>query len=115
MEHRVGIVHERPDGAAADAQRVGHERVRDDREAALLVDARDRRTERSPRPDALAHEQALDAMRHRFGCGFLCIASGYIPPRLNILSQLDADGNVIPTLQESVDDDWLLISAENES
>ncbi len=46
---------------------------------------------------------------------FLCIASGYIPPRLNILSQLDADGNVVPTLQESVDDDWLLISAENES
>ena len=25
---------------------------------------------------------------------FLCIASGYIPPKLNILSQLDADGNV---------------------
>jgi hypothetical protein len=46
---------------------------------------------------------------------FLCIASGYIPPRLNILSQMDADGNVVPTLQESVDDDWLLISAENES
>ena len=46
---------------------------------------------------------------------FLCIASGYIPPRLNILSQLDADGNVVPVLQESVDDDWLLISAENES
>lgn len=45
---------------------------------------------------------------------FLCIASGYIPPRLNILSQLDADGNVVPVLQESVDDDWLLISAENE-
>lgn len=46
---------------------------------------------------------------------FLCIASGYIPPKLNILSQLDADGNVIPVLQESVDDDWLLISAENET
>jgi hypothetical protein len=46
---------------------------------------------------------------------FLCIASGYIPPRLNILSQLDADGNVVPTLQESVDDDWLLIAAENET
>jgi hypothetical protein len=45
---------------------------------------------------------------------FLCIASGYIPPKLNILSQLDADGNVVPVLTESVDDDWLLISAENE-
>ena len=46
---------------------------------------------------------------------FLCIASGYIPPKLNILSQMDAEGNVVPTLTESVDDDWLLISAENES
>lgn len=45
---------------------------------------------------------------------FLCIASGYIPPKLNIFSQLDADGNVVPVLQESTDDDWLLISAENE-
>ena len=45
---------------------------------------------------------------------FLCIASGYIPPKLNILSTFDAEGNVVPLLQESMDDDWLLISAEHE-
>ncbi len=45
---------------------------------------------------------------------FLCIASGYIPPKLNILSQFDAEGNVVPVLQESADDDWLLISTEQE-
>jgi len=43
---------------------------------------------------------------------FLCIASGYIPPKLTILSQFDADGNVVPVLHESMDDDWLLISPE---
>ncbi|TLD70822.1 hypothetical protein FEM03_10975 [Phragmitibacter flavus] len=46
---------------------------------------------------------------------FLCIASGYIPPKLNILSQLNAEGQVVPVLQESVDDDWLLISTEHEN
>ncbi len=45
---------------------------------------------------------------------FLCIASGYIPPRLNISSALDADGNVKPVAHESVDDDWLLISPEHD-
>ncbi|MEI6535096.1 MAG: ATP-binding cassette domain-containing protein, partial [Verrucomicrobiaceae bacterium] len=45
---------------------------------------------------------------------FLCIASGYIPPRLNITSALDADGNVKPVAHESVDDDWLLISPEHD-
>jgi hypothetical protein len=45
---------------------------------------------------------------------FLCIASGYIPPKLNILSALDDDGNVVPRIHESMDDDWLLISAEHE-
>ena len=45
---------------------------------------------------------------------FLCIASGYIPPRLNISSTLDIDGNVMPVAHESVDDDWLLISPEHD-
>ncbi len=45
---------------------------------------------------------------------FLCIASGYIPPRLNITSTLDIDGNVQPVAHESVDDDWLLISPEHD-
>lgn len=45
---------------------------------------------------------------------FLCIASGFIPPKLNILSQLDEEGRVVPVMQESVDDDWLLISPEAE-
>jgi hypothetical protein len=45
---------------------------------------------------------------------FLCIASGYIPPRLNISSALDADGNIMPVAHESVDDDWLLISPEHD-
>lgn len=43
---------------------------------------------------------------------FLCIASGYIPPRLNITSRLDEHGNVHPVVHESVDDDWLLISPD---
>ena len=45
---------------------------------------------------------------------FLCIASGYIPPRLNITSQLDSEGNVQPVANESVDDDWLLISPDHD-
>ena len=45
---------------------------------------------------------------------FLCIASGYIPPKLNILSQMNEAGQVVPVLQESIDDDWLLISTEHE-
>ncbi len=45
---------------------------------------------------------------------FLCIASGYIPPRLNINSKLDENGNVHPVAHESVDDDWLLISPEHD-
>lgn len=52
--------------------------------------------------------------RRSFLYQFLCIASGYIPPKLNILSQMNAEGQVVPVLQESVDDDWLLISTEHE-
>ncbi|MFZ4764999.1 MAG: hypothetical protein ACOYMN_08590 [Roseimicrobium sp.] len=53
--------------------------------------------------------------RRSFLYQFLSIASGYIPPKLNILSQLDEAGHVIPVLQESVDDDWLLLSTEHEA
>ena len=45
---------------------------------------------------------------------FLCIASGYIPPRLNITPRLDAQGNVTPEAHEVMDDDWLLISPEHD-
>ena len=46
---------------------------------------------------------------------FLCIASGYIPPRLNIVSQVGLDGNIQPMATQSLDDDWLLISPEHDS
>lgn len=46
---------------------------------------------------------------------FLCIASGYIPPRLNIVSQVGPDGNIQPMATQSMDDDWLLISPEHDS
>lgn len=40
------------------------------------------------------------------------IASGYIPPRLQIISHLDEEGNIQYSSIESVDDSWLLISNE---
>ena len=57
MEDRVRLVKQAPDRSAAGAQRVGHERVGDDRDAALFVDPRHGRPERAPRPDALVDEQ----------------------------------------------------------
>ncbi|MHA1284763.1 MAG: hypothetical protein ACTSQP_19860 [Promethearchaeota archaeon] len=41
------------------------------------------------------------------------IASGYIPPRLQIISHLDEHGNIQYTSVESTDDSWLLISHED--
>ena len=43
------------------------------------------------------------------------IASGYIPPRLQIVSHLDETGNVQYESYESTDDCWLLIAHEEES
>ena len=40
------------------------------------------------------------------------IASGYIPPRLQIISHLDEEGNIQYSSIESIDDSWLLISNE---
>jgi len=39
----------------------------------------------------------------------LCIASGIIPPRMNILSQLDEHGEIKYKTYQSIDDSWLLI------
>tara|TARA_R110002096_G_scaffold16106_39_gene55278 strand:+ start:1695 stop:2714 length:1020 start_codon:yes stop_codon:yes gene_type:complete len=43
----------------------------------------------------------------------LSIASGHIPPKTTILSEIDDEGNVAYRKVESVDDNWLLLAAEN--
>jgi hypothetical protein len=45
---------------------------------------------------------------------FLCIASGFIPPRLNITPTIGEDGNIKPVAHEVLDDDWLLITPEHD-
>ncbi|MFV0415949.1 MAG: hypothetical protein ACK5NG_06235 [Chthoniobacterales bacterium] len=42
----------------------------------------------------------------------LSIASGYIPPKTNISTQLGKDGEINHVTFEAVDDDWLLISTD---
>ncbi|MGV9173986.1 MAG: hypothetical protein ACOC35_15670 [Promethearchaeia archaeon] len=42
------------------------------------------------------------------------IASGYIPPRLKMLSHLDEDGEIQYESYESTDDNWLLIKHDEE-
>jgi len=90
---------------------LDHVKYADDRERALFEGEMANPVEQARR--YFWHNQAYTPKRS-YLYQFLCIASGYIPPKLNILSQQDADGNVVPVLQESMDDDWLLISAENE-
>jgi hypothetical protein len=43
----------------------------------------------------------------------LCIASGHIPPKTTILSEYDEAGEVRQRPLESIDDNWLLLGAEN--
>ena len=90
---------------------LAHVRFNDESERALFEDEMSSPAEQ--KRHYFWHNQPYTPKRS-FLYQFLCIASGYIPPKLNILSQLDADGNVVPVLQESVDDDWLLISTEHE-
>ncbi|MBD3351810.1 MAG: hypothetical protein GF364_10025 [Candidatus Lokiarchaeota archaeon] len=42
------------------------------------------------------------------------IASGYIPPRLQIITKQDKNGNVTYESYESIDDSWLLISHDDD-
>ncbi len=45
---------------------------------------------------------------------FFNIASGYIPPRLHVVSHLDSDGNMAYSSYECVDDNWTLIAPVTE-
>ncbi|MEA2012910.1 MAG: hypothetical protein U9O87_07520 [Verrucomicrobiota bacterium] len=44
----------------------------------------------------------------------LSIASGHIPPQLNFVRKIDKNGNAMYESYESIDDDWMLIYAEND-
>ena len=43
----------------------------------------------------------------------LSIASGHIPPKTTVLSEIDDEGHVTQRKIESTDDNWLLLAAEN--
>ena len=57
------------------------------------------------------HNRAYRARRPMLYQLFL-IASGYIPPKINVVNRLTPQGGVEMVTYESVDDDWLLISTD---
>jgi hypothetical protein len=82
----------------------------DDGEARLLREALEGAAERERH--YFWYNHAYQPKR-TFLSHLLSIASGHIPPKTTILSEYDESGAVRQRPLESIDDNWLLLGADN--